>query len=281
MNTAVFAKEEIPLYDDFAPAEISLFACSLIKKGEYYRAYVELLRLNSFYPSFIQPSVFDITVNYLFYKSKKFDNLLESDFTKADGNIFIPLSLFKVDSLIKQDRIKSAETELLTLYERADATNYYDYLNKRSVYLSIRTNNKNLINKDKFYKFDELILYSDSIAAKRKNPVFGAVAGLFPGMGFFYAGEKGTGFVSMIVVGAGSALAYASYKEGWDSMALVSGAITFFFYGGSIAGGYMQSLRYNESLMKTLEMRLDSELMPERDLEEIYIKFGLSANDCK
>ena len=100
-------------------------------------------------------------------------------------------------------------------------------------------------------------------------------------MGYFYAGESGTGIVSMIVIGVGSAVTYASYRDGWDSLAVISGLITFFFYGGSIAGGYMQTEKYNDRLMETLEMRLNRELMPERDLEEIYIKFGLNSNDCK
>ena len=107
------------------------------------------------------------------------------------------------------------------------------------------------------------------------------MAGIIPGMGFVYAGERGTGLVSMLVILTGSAVTYTSYRDGWDSMALISGAITFFFYGGSILGGYMQSARYNDTLMQAFDMRLNRELMPERDLEEIYIKFGLNSNDCK
>ena len=107
------------------------------------------------------------------------------------------------------------------------------------------------------------------------------MAGLVPGAGYFYAGERGTGIVAMIVIGAGSAVTYASYRNGLDSIAVISGLITFFFYGGSIAGGYMQTVKYNNRLMETLDLKLKRELMPERDLDEIYFKFGLNSNDCK
>lgn len=281
-NTVVLPEEKTPLYDDFTPSKISSFTSSLIDRGDYYRAYVELLRLNSFYPDYIQLPVFKITSDYLFYKSKRYDDLLESDYLKITDPVFIPDSLFRVDALIKKNRKKEAESELLQLYERADAGYYNAYLNKRSAYLSILDNK--LIDdrlSNEFMIYEELIIYSRNIYDKRKNPILGALAGIVPGMGFIYAGEKGTGFVSMIVIGAGSAVTYASYKEGWNSMALISGVITFFFYGGSIAGGYMQSLRYNDNLVKTLDMRLERELMMEKDLEEIYFKFGLNSNGGK
>ncbi len=272
----VSAKEETPLYDDFTPDKISTFACSLIEKGEYYRAYVELLRLNSYYPSSLSVSVFDITSNYLFYKSKRFDDLLEFDSSGIADNIFIPVSLFRIDSLFKLNRRDEAESELDVLNKRADSESYHEYLKKRSAYIKILKNEKN-----EFSGYDELFEYSENIYGSKKNPYLGALAGVIPGMGFIYAGETGTGIVALILISAGSAITYSSYRDGWDSLAIISGTITFFFYGGSILGGYMQTTRYNDSLMKTLEMKLNRELMPEKDLEEIYIKFGLNSNDCK
>jgi len=281
-NTMVFAETEAPLYNDFSPDKISSFTCSLIKNGEYYRAYVELLRLNSFYPEYLQPSVTFITSNYLFYKSKKYSKVVEFDYSKSMNNLFIPLSLFRIDSLLKLDRYDAAESELTGLYELEDSKVYLTYLKKRSVYLSILNNKTNGRDfKNRYSDYEELYVYSENIYEKRKNPLLGALAGIVPGMGFIYSGETGTGIVSMIIIGAGSAFSYASYRNGLDSLAVISGMITFFFYGGSIAGGYMQSVKYNNRLMDSLEMRLNRELMPERDLEEIYLKFGLSSNECK
>jgi len=277
----VFA-EESSLYDDFTAEKISSFVCSLTEKGEYYRAYVELLRLNSFYPSFIDTSVYGITSNYLFYKSKRYNDLLGLDSSGISDNLYIPFSLFRIDSLIRLDKKKDAESELISLYGRSDSGTYSEYLKKRAVYLSILNKKNSKIDfYNKFTGYEELSVYSDSIYKQQKNPFIGALAGLIPGMGYVYAGERGTGIVSMIVVGAGSAVTYASYSNGLDSLAIVTGVITFFFYGGSIAGGYMQTVKYNDRLMETLEMRVNRELMPERDLEEIYFKFGLNSNDCK
>ncbi len=282
LNTMVSAEENEPLYSEFTQDKISSFTCSLVESGEYYRAYVELLRLNSYYPSSVPASVFSITSNYLFYKSKKYTDLLEFDAGAIQEDIFIPVSLFRIDSLIKLNRKEEAESELLKLYGRKDSKKYSGYLNKRSAYLAIMNNNNSSINpQNDLSEYDELFTFSENIYESRKNPYLGALAGIIPGMGFVYAGETGTGIVAMIIVGAGSAVTYASYRDGWDSLAVISGAITFFFYGGSILGGYMQTKRYNDSLVTTLEMKLKRELMPERDLDEIYFKFGLSSNDCK
>lgn len=282
LNTMVSAAEQAPLYDDFTPEKISSFSCYLIGRGEYYRAYVELLRLKSYYPSFLSPSVFDLTANYLYYKSKKYEDLLGFDPSKTHDDVFIPVSLFRIDSMIKLGKYEEAESELINLYGRSGSAGYSEYLKKRSAYLSIINYHDNQTDyKEKFKDYQELFAYSEDIYSRRKNPYIGALAGIFPGMGFVYAGERGTGIVSMIIIFAGSAVSYTSYKDGWDSLAVISGAITFFFYGGSILGGYMQSKRYNDSLTQTLELRLNRELMPERDLEEIYIKFGLNSNGCK
>ena len=280
IHTMVFAGQETPLYDDFAPDKISSFTCSLIEKGEYYRAYVELLRLKSYYPSFLNTSVYNITSDYLFYKSKKFKDLLITDISEVGDESFIPLSLFRVDSLIKLKRTEDAEYELSKLYLRVESKNYSEYLNKRSVILSILNNKDNKL-KDQYHEYNDLFIYSENIYHSRKNPILGALAGIIPGMGFVYADESGTGIVSMIVIGAGSAVTYASHQNGMDSLAVISGVITILFYGGSIAGGYMQSVKYNDRLMDTIQIKLNRELMPDRDLEEIYFKFGLNSNDCK
>ncbi len=283
VSTMVYADEVYPLSDDFTPEKISSFTCSLIGSGEYYRAYVELLRLNSYYPEFIKTSVYSVTSNYLFYKSKNYSDLLKLDFPEKEHDVFIPVSLFRVDSLIKLNRKNDAESLLAELYGRGDSRDYYDYLNKRRVYLSLVSGRGKSDNKTEkeFSGYSELSDYSESIYESRKNPYLGALAGILPGAGYIYAGEKGTGITAMIVIGAGSAVSYGAYRSSFDSLAVISGVVTFFFYGGSIAGGYMQSVKYNDRLMDTLEMRLNRELMPERDLEEIYFKFGLNSNDCK
>jgi hypothetical protein len=274
--------EDAPLFDDFTPEKISSFVCSLTENGEYYRAYVELLRFKSFYPSFIDDSVFNITSNYLFYKGKRYSDIIEIDSSGINDSIYIPFSLFRIDSLIRLDKKNEAESELVILCSRPDSDVYAEYLKKRSLYLSVLNNRKSTNTMDTaFSGYKELLIYSDSIYEQYKNPFLGAVAGVIPGMGYIYAGESGTGIVSMIVIGAGSAVTYASYNNGMDSLAVVSGLITFFFYGGSIAGGYMQTVKYNDRLLDTLKMKLDRELLPEIDLDEIYFKFGLNSNDCR
>ncbi len=274
--------EEAPLYDDFTPEKISSFTCSLIEKGEYYRAYVELLRVRSYYPSFIDTSVYDITADYLFYKSKRYEDLLKIDVAGVNDDIFIPISLFQIDSFIKLKRKADAELKLAELYKRPDADIYMEYLKKRSVYLLILSSNydSNKI-KNMYPEYNELFYYSEINYESRKNPFIGAFAGIIPGMGYCYAGEIGTGIVAMVVIGIGSAVTYGAHSYDLNSLSVITGAITFFFYGGSIAGGYMQTLKFNDRLERALEMKLDRELSPEKDIDEIYFKFGINSNDCK
>ncbi len=282
ISTTAYAEEAAPLYDDFTPGKISSFTCSLAARGEYYRAYVELLRLKSFYPGYLTSPVFDITSNYLFYKGRRYQDLLNLENAKDNDDIVIPLSLYRIDSLIKLNRGGEAEAGLLKLYSRGDAGSYSAYLDKRSAYLSILNYNDEVFSRrDELKNYEELFAYSENIYRSRKKPYLGALAGVIPGMGFVYAGESGTGIVSMIVISIGSAFTYTAYRDGWDSMAVVSGAITFCFYGGSILGGYMQSSRYNDSLIQSLNMKLERELGMEKDLDEVYIKFGLNSNECK
>jgi hypothetical protein len=289
LNTMAFAESAAPLNDDFTPKKISSFACSLIQEGEYYRAYVELLRLNSFYPSYItgdqwQPPLhsFDITASYLFYKSKKYNDILEFDFHETDENIVVPLSIFRIDSLFKLNRKDEAYTELSKLNKFKIAKEYAAYLYKREVYLSALMNLQSYDEtREEFVHYKGLLEYSDNVHENMKKPFVGALAGIIPGMGYLYAGEKGTALVSIIIIGTGSAVTYASYKNSLSALSIITGSITFFFYGGSILGGYMQCKKNNEYIERMLETKLQRELMLDRDLDEIYLKFVLCSNDFR
>lgn len=280
INTTVSAQDKTLLYEEFTPEKISSFICSLINNGEYYRAYVELLRLNSFYPSYINKPVFDVTSNYLYYKSKKYDDLLMLNNTQSD--LFIPVSIFRIDSLIRLNRKDEAKSELVKLDKSNDLKDFASYVKKRKLFFAVLNNEKN---NSEFSDYaacsEELFLFSETIHQDKKSPAIGLLSGIIPGMGYVYAGERGTGIVSMIIISAGTAVSYVSYRNGSESLALISGLITFFFYSGSIAGGYMQTVKYNNRLMETLELRLNRELMPEKDLDEIYFKFGLSSDVCR
>ncbi len=266
--------QQKPGGDDFAPGKIRSFAAELIDSGEYYRGYVELLRLNSYYPSYLSYTEYDITRRHIFYKSRKFSELVSLERYDNQGAIFVPSGIYHIDSLIKLDRIIEAGTELKDLYNADVSKDFLRYLDKRSAYISLLDGKMPENNVAKNIQ-DGLYLYSESVHNSRKNPMLGVLAGIVPGMGFVYAGETGTGLMSMFVTGTCSAITYISYREGLNSLAAVTGLITFFFYGGSIAGGYMQSERFNSRLNDSLRTKLDSELLPERDLDELYLRFGI------
>lgn len=126
-----------------------------------------------------------------------------------------------------------------------------------------------------FNNYDDLIRYSGYIYDLKKDPWKGMAAGIFPGMGYVYAGESGTGIVAMIVTGLGVSVTALGYSRGMEAFAVLSGTVTGLFYGGSIIGGYRETVRYNRNLMDRLDLSLQRDLEFDSDIDNIFVKFGI------
>ena len=277
LNISSFPKNYSP-EQDFAPEKISGFIFHLIENGEYYRASVEVERLKSYYPDYISTSEYTAAINYLMFKGEAYelnsrwntDDLTEDALSKQ-----ISLA-FTIDSLIKMKKYEEAE-RIIPSDLPGDESFFAGIFSRRKLYLSLMGNRYGEIANNQYLQknYQELTDYAEYIHDQKKNPWKGMAAGIIPGMGYIYAGEKGTGITAMIVIGLGSALTAASWRNNMEPLGIISGTVTGLFYGGSIIGGYRETLRYNRSLMERLDLRLQRDFDFNSDTNEIFIKFGL------
>lgn len=265
---------------EFAPENISSFIRHLIHDGEYYRAHTELSRLASYYPDFLSSSCYSITESYIYYKSGRYDDILKKVYIPTAEDPLCALNIFRLDSMLKSgDLDERGKFEELLNYQCFPAA-YSDYYRKRRLYYSIMGgfNDGSFSDTADFAEYSDSMEYARGLSGEKKSPLLGALAGIIPGMGYVYAGETGTGITALIVITAGSAIAWGAHANSLEPLAAVSGAATFFMYAGSIAGGYMQTVKFNRGLSERLVLRLDRDFMLDRDIDDIYIKCGIESN---
>jgi len=262
---------------NFSPSEISGFITYLIYNREYYRASVEVERLKSYYPDHVSNSAYTASINYLMYKGGAYASITAQEPVYTEDNLSREIAaVFKIDSYLKLKKHNEAQKTAEAISPCSD-----EFLKrlvvKRELYFSLYNNSfSRAVDKEDFpNNYNELFRYSDYIHNMKKDPWKGLVSGIIPGMGYVYAGESGTGIVAMIVIGLGAAITTVSYRNSMDSFALLSGTVTSLFYGGSIIGGYRETLRYNNNLMERLDLRLQRDLEFDRDTDDIFIKFGI------
>lgn len=267
-------------HNEYSPESISSFIKHLINNGEYYRAHTELGRLVSFYPEYISPLCYNITESYIFYKSRRYDDIpVKGDMFSGDDSL-CAVNLFRIDSMMRSGDFKDKQLLEELIRYQCPVYDYSDYYKKRRLYYSIISSfNDDLYSDSAFdMEYRDSMDYAKSLSRERKSPAFGALFGIIPGMGYVYAGEAGTGIVALIVIAAGSAITWGAHANDIEPLAVVSGTATFFMYTGSIAGGYMQTLRYNRGLSEKLVLRLDKDFMLDRDIDAVYIKCGIESN---
>lgn len=263
---------------DFEPEKIKGFINYLIENREYYRASVEVERLKSYYPDYIKQHQYTAAINYLMYKGEAYEEIYGiSDSDNKDDYLAEKISIFfKIDSLIKMRMYDKAE-RLIPPDTGGDDVFFKSLFEKRKMYFSLMGkeygNLKN--NVSQYNNYRDQAVYSEYIHNRKKDPWKGMAAGIIPGMGYVYAGEQGTGITAMIVTGLGAALTAASWKNDIKPLSIVSGTVTSLFYGGSIIGGYRETLRYNRGLMERLDLKLQRDFDFNSDVEEVYFRFGL------
>jgi len=263
---------------NFSPSAISGFITYLIYNREYYRASVEVERLKSYYPDHLSCPAYTASINYLMYKGGAYTSIAaqELDYSGKDNLSGEIAAIFKIDSYLKLKKFKEAQKTAEAISSFSD-----EFLKglviKRGLYFYLYNNSLPIVGNIEDYidNYNELFRYSAYIHDMKKDPWKGVASGIIPGMGYVYAGESGTGIVAMIVIGLGASITTLSYRNNMDSFAVISGTVTGLFYGGSIIGGYRETLRYNNNLMDRLDLRLQRDFEFDRDIDDIFIKFGI------
>lgn len=266
-------------HNEYSAENIRGFTKSLVERKEYYRAYLELDRLNSYYPGYLSPMEFHVSRNFLLFMGERYNDVTSYSYPGSSKNIWAALSLFRFDSYMKLSNYVEAGKILRTFEWRSP---FSEMLLKRRFYYSVMTgrldlpdNSEKFIKKPDFSAFTELKDYSDRIKNSMKSPVAALMWGIIPGMGYVYSGEKSTGMVAMIVIAVNAVISYYAFTSGSESIGVFIGVIGTFFYTGSILGGYMDANKYNGNMTDLLNRRLSQDLQLNRDLEQIYNSRGI------
>ena len=159
---------------------------------------------------------------------------------------------------------------------------YPDLYAKRKAYISLVSGDaygesESLFVKE-FSEYKDLAEYAERMRSGRKSPALAALLGLFPGGGYMYAGDEGTGFVALTVIAVFGAVSYCSFENGIEPLGILAGAVTIFFYGGNIAGGYLEAKKNNRFIDQMIEKKIRNGLDMDGDIDRVYLRFGISSH---
>jgi hypothetical protein len=269
---------------DYGPDKLLSFARYLIGRQEYYRALVELKRLNSYHPGFLTPVAFHVTELYLLSKGKQYPDIIGATLPSGDPVLAAAGLIFKCDAAIGASDNAGLESLLASWQYGADP--FFDRcIKKRRLYTSLISG-----------KYDpaggicgppevpdygacrDLIGWARSGIPGEKKPWLAAVLGLVPGAGYLYSGEIATGVFAFLLIAADAVLTYFAFRTHNDVIGYFSGAVGGLFYAGSIAGGYFAASRYNVKRFETAGSSLSARMKLESDREDIFKRYGIGSD---
>ncbi len=285
IRPAFAEKKKVAVYE-YDAHKIIGFTKHLISKDEYYRAYVELQRLHSYYPQYINQDKLYISELYLLYKGKRYSEILEKELNPGNIDSQYIFKLFKADVYLDRSEFtKAADLFGSGIYSGSDMVidlylykrTFLSYLLLRRIDEARRIIDKRKINIERidFSIFEESVEYSKDCYSSLKEPYYAMCLGIVPGLGYAYSGRKQTGLIALIVISVFSTLTYFSFKTDNKPIGAVFGAATAFFYAGSIIGGYMASRRYNETVKTSLRDHLFNKMELAEDRKEIFKNYGI------
>ncbi len=280
----VYPEEKNITQPEFQADNIIGFARHLASKEEYYRAYIELQRCNSYYPGYLTDGKYHISGIYLLFRGKRYDEMLakiaENQKSGKDG----PDAVFAADAYFSRSDFYKAlsVTEPAAGYNAANNDNFFLYKRLFLSYLFLKRIDeaKKLVDDERVkagdtVSFEDAIGYTADYIDSRKIPHMAAAMGVVPGLGYVYSGQKETGIAAFLVVSVLSALTYYSFRTDNKPLAVFFGAAGTFFYAGNILGGYMASRRYNDNALENLKDYLFNGMKLGQDREDIYNKYGI------
>ena len=272
--------QDTPAKNEYSPENIAHFTRFLISKKEYYRAHIELNRLNTYYPGYLKPLEFSITESYLLFHGAQYKDLISGCASK-DGVSAMSCSVFRFDSHLAIADDASLDT-VLSSWIPGRYNDFDRYMVKRKFITSLFSRRfgdaEDILKKFPGNKisFDTVKYYREKYE-QLKNPYCAAALGIIPGMGYVYAGNPRTGITAFLVIAMNAALAYFSFYTGNQALGVFIGAVGTFFYTGSIAGGYLAASKYNSVVMKSARERVIDDLELAQDREEIFSAYGIKS----
>lgn len=262
------------------------FTKYLISQKEYYRAYIELMRINSYYPDLINGDILYITQLYLLFKGESYFDIINNKYDSMDKDVKYIEGLFTADVYLSRSEYLIANSFLLSFKNFDSNRDLNKYIFKRKFVTSLllmKTQEakkilfemKEEVGIDEFFIYKDILKYSEEKFNSFKNASNSLFFGVVPGMGYISAGRKPTGILAFLLVSLVSTLTYYSFQTGNKSIGIFMGAIGTFFYTGSILGGYLASKRYNDGIMKNLEVWIFERMSLAKDREKIIRQYGI------
>ncbi len=270
--------------EPYSPESLLGFVHHLYKNQEYYRAFVELERLEVYWPGYLEPGRMHVARMNLLMKGKRYNDVLKekmdmTPFSCADA-------IFHFDALLNLQTSRTmtgftGETvgyckdffgpffwkrKFLSAVMRGDEKEASDMFSE-SVFPKALAGEKE--------KFLGIMERADWQRENMRDPYVALFAGVFPGLGYYYGGNKPTGVLAFIVISAFSSLAIAAFRTDNAPIGIVLGSATGFFYGGSILGGFLTAKRYNEQAEKNFLLNAIEDADLETDRDFIFEKYGL------
>ncbi len=275
-----------PLEEEYSPGAIRGFAASLISAREYYRAIVELRRLSSLHPDSLSRERLYISELYLLFMGGQYAALDSLDYAGGDAAVACAASIFRADALFMREAPVAGYPPIIPA-ACGDPLDSYLWKRRLIAHLLARdaAGAESLLTPEHMpagmrgerQKYLDLIASARGRSSDWSDPHIALWAGIAPGMGYVYAGNTPTGIVALIMISVFSAITVASFRTDNQPLGIVTGAVTLFFYGGSIAGGYMESRRHNALMMASLRDRLFEEMSLQEDRDAVFRNYGAGA----
>lgn len=289
--TCLYAeKADTAQINDYSSQKILDFSFHLINKKEYYRAYVELQRLQSYYPGLIPEGRFYATELYLLHKGGEYKDILNRKTEIKEKNVLCIESIFKSDASIffseYERSLKYTAFPRDPVYNGCD--DLLDQISYKRYFLANIMLEKSpdikllspmeSLNGDQYVtsrQYEELLERSREAFKELKKPACALMWGVIPGMGYVYAGNKPTGIFAFIVVSVISTLTYFSFATENKPLGIILGLGATFFYSGSIIGGYRETMRHNNAIFNNLKTDMIEGLKMEKDHDIMFERYGI------
>ena len=265
--------------EELSAYNILRFAKSRAAAGDYYRAATELERLKAYYPAYLAVDRYSVSMYYYLFNGAQYLTLLtDYQFQEKPS---AELSVFAFDSMFHNGEYHFMGELLADQTSSNVPSAIGNMLFKRHMLTAILTGNQDALNvleekyANEYSAYKDLVAFSNKCLDERKSPIAAIALGIFPGGGYIYADNFPTGFAALVVVSLCTVLSYAAYTNDSKLPAFFIGTVGVLFYGGSIAGGYLSTIKYNNVLKERMASELSQRLALPQDRDFLYREYGI------
>ena len=93
----------------------------------------------------------------------------------------------------------------------------------------------------------------------QKNPNLARTLSIIPGLGYLYAGHKGSALTSFIINSALGFATYSCFKEKVHGLGVLCCFLNLSFYIGNLNGAYKSAIRYNQTKKRKMTRQLETQ----------------------